>query len=112
MTITKKHCSDPWLKYIQDGVKTYEGRLNVDPWTKVKIGDKIKFHNESREVIVQIIGKDEYIDFGDAYNVYKDKLLPEITSTDNAKTIYRQFFDDISVEKYGVIIFHLQIINT
>ena len=75
--VNKKHCSDPWLEFIQSGKKKFEGRLNVGWWKKIKIGNKIQFHNELRAVLIKIIKIYTYTNFGEAFIIHgqEDQLI-------------------------------------
>ena len=44
------HCAEPWLSYIESGIKTYEGRVLKKLWRTVKVGDQLCLFDEGKEV--------------------------------------------------------------
>ena len=56
--MSKKHISQPWLNFIKQGIKTYEGRLNRGFWSKIKKDDKLILFDRSIEVPVTVVGKE------------------------------------------------------
>lgn len=96
----------PWLDWIESGIKTYEGRLNKEIWSKLRVGDHIVFQtvDETKEVEIIVTELRYYKDFGEAFNELGSKLVPiKDANVDDVKKLYNQFFTDDDVAKYGVV---------
>lgn len=95
----------PWLNWIEQGIKTYEGRLNKGDWLNLKIGDTIIWSDKKgKRIKTTVTNLKYYSDFGEAFQDLKEKLIPipNITVYD-AKKLYWKFFNQKDIEKYGVI---------
>ena len=96
----------PWLDWIESGIKTYEGRLNKEVWSKLRIGDHLILHTNDKAKEVEIIVTElrYYKDFAEAFNDLGAKLIPIKDATvDSVKKLYNQFFTDDDIVKYGVV---------
>ena len=105
----------PWLTWIKEGTKEYEGRVPREntKWTKMKIGDIIIFESPSGEVVETIITDIiKFKDFKEAYETLGQKLVPikNITS-DKVANLYRQYFSDEIVKQFGVIAIAIKVIR-
>lgn len=85
----------PYLDWIKSGKKTYEGRLKtkLKEWD-LKIGKKIKFFDEKQPnsyVVVEITSLPCFSDFGSAFIILGEKLIPEKTK-DEVVDLYNGLF--------------------
>ena len=107
-----KHLAEPWLQWIATGRKRYEGRLKRGDWAQLKIGQKIRFYNLKRTVLVRVSGLQFFPDFGSAFQQLGKELIPEGAKTaDEARKLYSQFYGDKDVAEFGVIAIKLEVIE-
>lgn len=89
-------CQEQYIKWMVEGVKTVEGRVN-DPskWDKVKAGDKLHiagYTDKSVEVTVDVLEKVAYKSFRDMLEGEGVKTcLPAHDSVDAGVELYRGF---------------------
>ena len=110
-----KNISSINLKYISSRKKTYEGRLNTGFWASLKIGDSFILKDEDgKSVCVKVSGLKYFNNFGDAWFVLGERLIPhEICQTihqRDAVNFYRTYYKDEDVREYGVIAVALTIV--
>jgi len=94
----------PYLDWIKSGKKTFEGRLmtKIKEWNLV-IGKKIKFYDQNDQssfVIVEITSLPTFADFGEAFDVLGEKLIPA-RSKEEVIYMYNELFhypDEIPVK--------------
>lgn len=109
----KKHASEPWLEYIKKGTKTYEGRLNVSPWSDLKPKDKIIFFSDKNELIVEITEILKFKSFGKAWHQLREKLIPaefNIKTEKEADNLYGAFYINSIINK-EVLAIGIKVIN-
>lgn len=107
----EKTIKEPWLTYIKNGEKTYEGRLNRGFWAKVKIGDKIIFKSNINTVETEVIDLKYYDTFGDAWFDLRKKLIPfEISNKTDADKTYLNIFKQQDIDEYGVVAVGIKLI--
>lgn len=103
---------DPWLYYIQTGIKTVEGRTGnkhkFDNW----LGKTVIFFNKLRKIPVQVTHINHYKNLHDYLDVEGyQKCLPEIGSYENAVNEYHKFYSDEQIEKAGgMLAIHIKLI--
>jgi ASC-1-like (ASCH) protein len=99
-----KNIREPYLGWIVNGRKTFEGRLKWKDWEKVSIGDQIEFWSDQHKCTVCVDKLRYFDDFGDAFNCLGYSLIPEGAESGNeAKEFYKGLFNDDDVKKYGVV---------
>lgn len=96
------HVRDPWLKYIQIGIKTVEGRRGNSDKFKHWLGQKVYFYNDDRKIPVMIKEIHHYPDLyayldKEGYN----KVLPGVDNYRAAVDIYHEFYSDDSIKEVG-----------
>lgn len=106
----KKHCANPWLKYIQEGTKTYEGRLYREGWEEIRLLDELTLYNEDLEVRVLVTGLLYFNDFGEAFQELGEKLIPGCKSSAEASELYFQYYSEIDIANNGVVALRLEVI--
>ena len=119
MEIFSSKLQEPYYKYIKNGIKIYEMRINDEKRKKMKIGDIWKFKNANNEKLpeynTKIIDKKIYKSFEEAIKKkgYK-KLLPNSKSISEAIKTYNAFDNgmyEVDAKKYGVVCFRLKVIK-
>ncbi len=106
----KKHVDSRWLRFIKTGEKKYEGRLLKNDWVDVEPGDNIVFFNDDIEVDVVVRERLTFRSFEDAYDQLGERLLPGVKTSEEAADIYRQYFNTLDVERFGVIVIRFDLI--
>ena len=92
-TVYNKHISNPpewtWRDWIENGVKTYEGRVFMKDWKNIKVGDRIRFYNENRsDLWVEVTELRRFKDFDSAYDELGIKLIPVLPNNMSANDVY------------------------
>jgi len=103
-----------YFDLIKKGIKTLEGRLNDEKHQLFNIGDKITFLKEPEmEESVQALILDKYIfkNFNEmAQSLDKSELGFASVSKEAMIEVYRNFYPREKEDKYGVVIFKIQVI--
>ncbi len=98
----------PYLKWLRDGVKTAEGRVNTEKYQKIKIGDEIVFTDTKNDDFIRcvVIFKHEYVSFEEMLKTEGvSNMLPFLNDDDLIKGIqvYRNFPGAERVKKFGCV---------
>ena len=98
----------PYLKWLKDGIKTAEGRVNSEKYQKIEIGDELIFSDiKSNDFIKGIVTfKHKYITFGEMLKSEGVKnMLPFLNNDDLKKGIqvYQNFPGSERVKKFGCV---------
>lgn len=98
----------PWLNWIIDGRKKYEGRLNKNDWTNLIVGDIIIFNdgkNRNCSIKTKVTCLKYYDNFEIAFRELGKELVPINDVTEHeVKELYNKYFSDSDIKKYGVIV--------
>ncbi len=105
-----KRCSEPWLSEIIGNNKTFEGRLRKGIWKSVKVSDTITFYSDELECTVKVTDIYDYSNFGEAYKVHGEALLPGVSSKKEAEEVYNNIYTKEDTKRYGVIVFGVAIL--
>jgi ASC-1-like (ASCH) protein len=94
-----------WLKYIIEGRKTIEGRLNKNKFKFMRCGDMIVFNGIIKKEIISI----RYYNYLEDYLRTEglNKCLPDIENIYDGINIYREFYPVEDEIKYGIIAIEL-----
>lgn len=115
MTTYVMKVNSRWAQKIFSGEKTIEGRLNdANKWGKVRKGDILVIQDHVSLVEFSFIVSDIR-----TYPTVEDYLineglrncLPGVIKLDEGVGIYRSFWPDEDIRKYGIIAFQLQVIE-
>jgi len=98
----------PWFDYISLGIKTVEGRLNRGFWKNLNVGEILLFTNGANRVERTISGIKIFKDFGEAYDHYENKLIPNSTREKSIQ-IYNKIYSDRDINTHGVVCIELEI---
>ena len=104
----------PWITYIQEGRKKYEGRLNRRRWKNMKVGDVLTWTDGEYTVNTRITEIRTYTDFGLAFEDLGRELIPfeGVVTADEARALYRTFgYTDEEVKEHGAIAIGLEVIG-
>jgi ASC-1-like (ASCH) protein len=109
-------CEARWFDAIRAGEKTVEGRKGTPKWAGIEAGDLVVFYRRgsTRHVFARVTAVRRYnatVSRASARQILGDYLasetllatLPGVESIDAGVEVYRQFWSDADVEKYGVI---------
>lgn len=107
------HVSDPWLSYIQSGQKTVEGRKNTSRYDAWQSGDIVRFYNDARSVLVKIKEIKHYTTL-EAYLEAEgfDKVLPGISSFEEARRTYYQWSTPEEIAERGFLGIHIEVVHS
>lgn len=105
--------STPWLDWIEQGLKKYEGRLNRGVWSELKIGDVIVWDDQKGKTLkTKVTELKYYPDFGAAFRDLGSELVPINDITESAvKSLYAKYFSDSEIRKHGSIAIGLQVLE-
>ncbi len=126
MTLHKpKDLQHTYMNAMLDGTKTVEGRLNDSFWSDVEIGDCIVFYDNAggreedyhygRPQSVRdkypfhsfiVMNVELFNNFGDMYDIYGRRLLPDVRSRQEAIETYENIslkFSRDNVDRYGCV---------
>lgn len=103
----------PWLDWIEQGIKTYEGRLNKGDWINIKANDIIIFYDsKGKEVKTRVIKMLYFKNFIEAYRELGMKLVPLRNISENdVENLYLQYFTRDDINRYGVVAVQIQVIK-
>lgn len=98
----------PYLKWLRDGVKTAEGRVNTEKYQKIKIGDEVTFTDiKSGDFIRGVVTfKHQYVSFEEMLKTEGVKnMLPFLDEFDLEKgvQVYENFPRAERVAKFGCV---------
>jgi ASC-1-like (ASCH) protein len=108
----KKHVSEPWFSFIQQGLKTCEGRLQKGDFLHIQVGDTIIFSHDTRSIRVQVLSLSHYSNF-EHYLIHETlaDCLPGVTSIQEGLDVYHQFFTEREECLYGVLAIRFRILE-
>jgi ASC-1-like (ASCH) protein len=94
-----------WLKYILNGRKTIEGRLNKNKFRFIRIGDMITFNEIIKKEVISV----KYYNSFENYLINEgiDKCLPDVVDINDGINIYREFYSIEDEIKYGIVAIEL-----
>lgn len=104
-----------FFESISVGEKILEGRLNDDKRKEIKIDDYIIFNdlsNENNEIKVKVVDK-YYFDNFDQMTLFIDKSqlgFGKNESVDDVIKLYRSIYPKEKEDKYGVVIFKIELV--
>ena len=107
----------PYLKWLKDGTKTAEGRVNTEKYRKLKIGDEISFTSTSNGDFISgiVTFKHEYKNFEEMLLAEGIKnMLPFLNDNDLEKGIrvYRGFPGSERVKEFGCVAIGIKVIDS
>lgn len=114
MTVYDVPIKNVWFRLILIGKKTVEGKKNSPSWSGVRVGDYLKFTDESNgDSITKMVDHISYYPDVASYLADEglDVTLPGITTIQNGLDIYLKptgFWDPSDVEEFGIVAFHLK----
>lgn len=113
--MVSKHISKPWLDYIISGEKLYEGRVNKGFWKNLVVDDVFTLTDNTLQVTVKVVDLKYFRDFGDAWFILQDRLIPadiyNVITLNDARNVYKDFSTREDIEKNGVVAVGLKVIK-
>ncbi len=114
----KIQCNEPWFGYIKSGKKVVEGRKGSPSWSSIKVGSLIQFVNaqvSGESFLAKVCGVSVYV----GPSALRDYLaaetlartLPGVTTIEDGEKIYRQWWTQDEIEKYGVLGLALEVVK-
>lgn len=111
----------PWLDWIEQGLKKYDGRLNRGSWKNIEVGDVIVWSdvgrnessnpNKGKIVETKVTKLKYYPNFVEAFRDLGQKMVPIKNITEEEVTaIYLKFFKKNDIKKYGAVAIGLKVI--
>ena len=100
--------SEPWFSLIKLGLKTIEGRLDRPPFSDMKKGDTITFHNKDlgfdRSHSVKISSRKKYATIEEFLKTETiEKTLPGIDNMEDGEKVYRKFYSPEREREFGIL---------
>jgi ASC-1-like (ASCH) protein len=94
-----------WLKYILNGKKTIEGRLNKNKFKLMRCGDIIIFNEIIQKEVISVKYYNSFKEY--LINEGIDKCLPDVININDGINIYRDFYSVEDEIKFGIIAIEL-----
>ena len=88
---TKKiecNIKEPWLGWIIEGKKKWEGRLNREKWSRLKVGDVLHAKSDKNDSDLIVKELKYYKSFGEAWNEMKEGLVVDTEYAWDAENAY------------------------
>ncbi len=103
----------PYLKFIQQGHKTVEGRINTGIMTGFRAGDRILCFDRKDQVLVEVVRVEKFTSFRDMLTAAGvSACLPEYSDMDKAVALYRSFPGYADKERrFGVLGIHIRVVG-
>lgn len=100
--------SEPWFSLIKLGLKTIEGRLDRPPFSDMKKGDTITFHNKDlgfdRSHSVKIVSRKKYATIEEFLKTETlEKTLPGIDNMEDGEKVYRKYYSPEREKEFGIL---------
>lgn len=105
---------EPWLHYIENGSKKFEGRLSGGTWASLGVGEQIITFSDRREVCLRIVGHQKFSSFGDAWLALGESLIPVeigVSCETDVNLLYSQFWSTDKILSCGVDVVEVEVIN-
>ena len=96
--------SQPYFKYISEGKKKIEGRLNKGKFSQFKNGDILNIINNDNKIKVKIKKINKYKSF-EVYLMQEGlkRTLPNTKTIEDGIDIYHKFYTKEDEDKYGIL---------
>ena len=107
----------PYLKWLKDGIKTAEGRVNSEKYQEIQLGDEVFFTDTQGENFIKgiVIFKHEYVSFKEMLISEGVKnMLPFLNNDELEKGIkvYQNFPGAERVKKFDCVAIGIKIIES
>ncbi|HCI48460.1 MAG TPA: hypothetical protein DEZ09_01220 [Holosporales bacterium] len=96
------HCQEPWFSKIRAGIKTIEGRNYSDKYAQLQPGDLLEFYFNDQSFMTEVIKVKSYPTLEEYLEIEGyEKVLPAVTSFQEAMDIYLQYNSRAELEQAG-----------
>lgn len=101
--------SSQWFRFIKDGRKTVEGRLNRGKFANMKKGDTLIISNDKQSIVVAVITDIRKYHTFEEYLEQEglSRTLPGTRNIRDGVAVYRKFYDEKMENEFGVLGIHL-----
>jgi ASC-1-like (ASCH) protein len=110
----RKHIQNIWMEQILLRNKRWEARCNFGIWKNTNVGDTFILTDATREQLVRVVDVKYFGNFGDAWFILGDELIPQcvenVVIKSDADKIYRKYYTDSFVRENGVVAFKLELL--
>lgn len=110
----RKHIQSVWMNQILSGKKTWEGRCNYGIWKDIRVGDRFILTDALREQVVEVEEVKYFGDFGDAWFILGENLIPSevynVVMKSQANNLYRKYYSDTLIRENGVIALKIKLV--
>jgi ASC-1-like (ASCH) protein len=113
VTQKKKKIIEPWLSFIEHGIKTHEGRIRRGFWASLAVGDEFVLQDTAHETHqrrVRVTEIQNHSDFVKAWEVLGDRLIPGCRHHEFVEEIYCGFYTPQEIKKHGVVALGLSVL--
>ena len=107
----------PYLRWLKNGIKTAEGRVNSEKYQGIQLGDEIIFTDTQSDDFIKgiVIFKHEYVSFKEMLISEGVKnMLPFLNNDELEKGIkvYQNFPGAERVKKFGCVAIGIKVIES
>lgn len=109
-----KYVSPDVFEAIQTGKQKYIAKIDAGFWhDECPVGTTFRLTDGKKHLSVCVKAKNYFKNFGDAWFVYGDKLVPShiynIITIGDATRYFRKYYTDADVQVCGVVVIELDI---
>jgi ASC-1-like (ASCH) protein len=102
----KMNISEPYLGYLLNGDKRFEGRLDRGKFGNMQLDEVITINKKYTARITSVL---KFKTFGEAYDALGDSLMPFSTKT-KTEEIYKKIYGEMNIAICGVVVFGFEFI--
>ena len=106
---------EPWFSKIYDGEKKIEGRLLKGIFTKLEVGDQVKWLDpkSDRSIITEVTALPTYCSFKEMLEKEGlENVLPGVGTLDDGVAVYDKFFPQELQKQFKVVAIHIKPVTT
>lgn len=105
-----KRLNREWFDKVRSGMKIYEGRVKINDWVRIEVGNIIEFYCDDDSVKILVTEVLSFNNFEDALQLYGNLMLPG-RCIDEWNDVYYNIYNRELVEKNGVILLRLELLD-
>lgn len=94
----------PWLNWLLNSTKKFEGRLYRNDWTRMAVGDRLWLQHGSKKHLFRITSIHRFGDFAKAFDELGHELVPiDGITRETVVELYSQYYSTDDINTYGVV---------
>lgn len=107
----------PYLTWLKDGIKTAEGRVNVEKYRNIQIGDEVVFTDTQNDCFIK-----GFITFKHEYTSFRDMLISEGVKNmlpflnddelERGIEVYQSFPGSNRVKQFGCVAIGINVVDS